>query len=76
MLNRVTIHMTIRIDEKNESFAVRTGSYIPRAIFAVEQRQAKVITNLLSNTVKFTPEGGRIELSVQNIADSGRVCRL
>jgi signal transduction histidine kinase/CheY-like chemotaxis protein len=49
-------HLTHEIDER-----------IPPYLFADRQRISQVITNLYSNAIKFTPEGGTISLKAQII---------
>lgn len=68
MLQRVTNVMNFRIDEKQQTFIVKVAKDVPRALISDEQRLAQVLTNLVSNAVKFTPEKGAITLAV-NLAD-------
>ena len=62
MLQKVIAVVNFRVDEKKQELTVNIDKNIPRFIFADEQRLAQVITNLVSNAVKFTPEYGKIRL--------------
>jgi signal transduction histidine kinase len=42
---------------------------IPEYIHADERKLKQIVYNLLSNSVKFTPDGGRVELSANVMAD-------
>jgi CheY-like chemotaxis protein len=53
------------LDEKQQKLAVRIDDAIPRILIADDQRLAQVITNLLGNAVKFTPEHGFISLDAR-----------
>ncbi|MDR1099184.1 MAG: response regulator [Treponema sp.] len=76
MLKKVTGMMSFRIDEKKQNFIVRIGRNVPPRIIADEQRLSQVLTNLLTNAVKFTPEEGTISLSVKKTADKNKLCAL
>lgn len=65
MLIRVVDIINFRVDEKRQDLRVNIASEVPRRIVADDQRLAQVLTNLLSNANKFTPEEGVIELDVQ-----------
>jgi CheY-like chemotaxis protein len=60
--------MNFRIDEKKQNLIIRVDQDVPKHIIADEQRLAQVLTNLLSNAGKFTPEEGTIILSVKKLA--------
>jgi CheY-like chemotaxis protein/anti-sigma regulatory factor (Ser/Thr protein kinase) len=62
MLDRVVNVSTFRIREKNQRFIVDRDEHIPPHLRGDSQRLAQVITNLLSNASKFTPEEGEIRL--------------
>ncbi|GHS93244.1 hypothetical protein AGMMS50276_03160 [Synergistales bacterium] len=64
MLQRVSNIMEFRMNEKNIDFHVRLDKNLPAYIISDDQRLAQVITNLLANAVKFTPENGVITLYV------------
>jgi len=65
MLRRVVNVVNFRIDEKHQKFSVYIDRSVPRILIGDDQRIAQVITNLLGNAIKFTPEYGSITLSVR-----------
>jgi PAS domain S-box-containing protein len=65
MLRRVVNVVNFRIDEKHQELSVHIDRSIPHVLIGDDQRIAQVITNLLGNAVKFTPEQGTIGLSVR-----------
>ncbi|MCL2664066.1 MAG: response regulator [Defluviitaleaceae bacterium] len=62
MLQKVMTVVYFRADEKKQELTVNLDPKIPRFIIGDDQRITQVITNLISNAVKFTPEGGAIRL--------------
>jgi PAS domain S-box-containing protein len=67
MVQRVVSIFEFRIGEKKQKLTVEQDTSIPSRIITDEQRLAQVITNLISNAVKFTPENGDIALSIRKI---------
>jgi CheY-like chemotaxis protein/two-component sensor histidine kinase len=65
MLQRVVNVVNFRVDEKHQKFTVHIDKNIPRFVVGDDQRIAQVITNLLGNAVKFTPENGCITLDAR-----------
>lgn len=51
--------------EKKQTLSVTTDTAMPLDYLGDELRLSQVITNMLSNAVKFTPEGGAIQLTVR-----------
>jgi len=76
MLRQVTTIITFKIDEKHQNLTIQVDDDVPASIVADQQRLAQVITNLLSNSNKFTPEGGNISLRVQRLNDNQGMCNL
>ncbi|MDR3321638.1 MAG: response regulator [Synergistaceae bacterium] len=76
MLQRVTNVVTFKVAEKEQNFLVDIDTNIPRFIISDEQRLAQVITNLLSNSVKFTPEYGSVILAADKISSEDGLCRI
>jgi signal transduction histidine kinase/DNA-binding response OmpR family regulator len=65
MLRRIVNVINFRIDEKHQKLSVHIDRSIPRTLIGDDQRIAQVITNLLGNAIKFTPEKGSITLAVR-----------
>jgi len=65
MLQRVVNVVNFRVDEKHHKFTVHIDKRIPRFVIGDDQRVAQVITNLLGNAIKFTPEKGSITLNAK-----------
>ncbi len=76
MLMKVTSVLSFRIDEKKQTLTVRMAEDLPPVIYSDEQRLAQVITNLIANAVKFTPEGGNITLQARKLAEDDDYCEL
>jgi len=72
LLKKVINIVNFRIVEKHLKLAVYIDEKIPSALVCDDQRLAQIITNLLSNATKFTPESGTISLSVRlaNVVDN------
>jgi signal transduction histidine kinase len=74
LLKSVAAIIDFRVDEKQQKFTVRIDSAIPKTLIADSQRLAQVITNLLGNAVKFTPEKGNIGLDAQYLGEENGFC--
>ena len=53
---------SVRQQGKAKSIGIETKLSIPATIFADRLRIKQILFNLLSNALKFTPEGGRVEV--------------
>lgn len=63
MLDRVLSVCTSKIRDKQQHFTIERDPNIPDTLFGDDQHLAQVITNLLSNATKFTPEEGSVILT-------------
>jgi CheY-like chemotaxis protein/two-component sensor histidine kinase len=76
MLKDVVNIVNFRVDERKQKLYVNIDKNIPRALVGDDQRFAQVITNLLSNAAKFTPEDGSIHLDTRLLSEENGVCRI
>ncbi|MDR2923720.1 MAG: response regulator [Treponema sp.] len=65
MMTNIIDVTSIRALEKHQQIAVTLDKDIPSFIICDELRLAQVITNLMTNAIKFTPENGKVELNAQ-----------
>jgi signal transduction histidine kinase/CheY-like chemotaxis protein len=75
MLQNVANVINFRVDEKKQHFSVHIDPNIPPAVVGDDQRITQVITNLLGNAVKFTPNEGsvRIDTLLEQEGEDGGV---
>jgi len=70
VLKKVVNMANIRAEEKSIELSVKISEDVPVFIFCDEMRLVQVITNLLTNAIKFTPEKGTVTLSVDKTVES------
>ncbi|MCL1805494.1 MAG: response regulator [Clostridiales bacterium] len=76
MIRRVVDVVNFRVEERRQKLTVRIDPAIPLTIVGDEQHLAQVLTNLLTNAVKFTPEEGTIHLDVKLISEESNICKV
>jgi len=76
MLQKVITVVNYRANEKHQKLIVNVDSGIPSFIVGDDLRLAQVITNLMANAVKFTPNDGRITLEVSLAGETDGICEL
>ncbi|MDR3224865.1 MAG: response regulator [Clostridiales Family XIII bacterium] len=76
MVERTVQVNNFRIEENKLRFILRVEKDIPHYLKGDSQRFAQVITNLLTNAVKFTPAGGTIKLIIRLIDEKDGVCKI
>jgi signal transduction histidine kinase/DNA-binding response OmpR family regulator len=76
MLQRVVNVINFRMDEKHQRFSVHIDRAIPKTLIGDDQRLAQILTNLLGNANKFTPEKGSIALAARLAGNENGLCTL
>ena len=76
MLLQVVNVINYRVDQKKQKFMVHIDEAIPKYLVGDDQRLAQVITNLLGNAVKFTPENGSVSLETRFLGEEDGVCSI
>ncbi|MDR2923886.1 MAG: response regulator, partial [Treponema sp.] len=75
-LQKVINVINFRVDEKHQRLTVNLDPRVPRSLNGDDQRLAQVITNLLTNAVKFTPETGAIHLDARFVNEENGLCTI
>jgi len=70
MLSRIENIINFQIEAKKQKYAVNIADNIPKTIKSDEQRLSQVITNLISNAIKFTPIEGTISLEINKTGET------
>ena len=63
IVSRVENVMRFKTDEKKQKLVVTIADNMPDAVRGDDLRLAQVLTNLIGNAVKFTPESGQVTLN-------------
>jgi signal transduction histidine kinase/ActR/RegA family two-component response regulator len=69
MIDRVKSVVSQTMEANQQTFIINLDERVPDWLECDDQRLAQVITNLLSNSMKFTPKGGTIFLETFLIAE-------
>jgi CheY-like chemotaxis protein len=64
MMRHVIDVVQVKMDERGQTFYVDVENTFTRAVISDELRLSQVLINILTNASKFTPDGGKISLSV------------
>ena len=76
MLQRVVDVINFRVDEKRQKLTIQIDPAIPHMLIGDDQRLSQVITNILTNAVKFTDDEGFIHLEAKLESEKSGVCML
>ena len=76
VLQKAVSFVNFRMEEKKQRFSMNVAGNIPFFLVGDDQRLTQVITNLLANAVKFTPEEGEIGLDVSLSGEAAGISEL
>jgi len=65
MLSSIIDVTSVRAAEKHQNITVNVNDNIPPYLISDELRLSQVITNLLTNAIKFTPENGKVTINAK-----------
>ena len=76
MLQRAVNVVNYKILEKRQKFKIYVDRNIPEYLIGDSQRLTQVITNLVGNAVKFTPEEGKIRIGTYFLGENNNICTI
>jgi len=76
MFHQVANVISFRAEEKRHRFAVYIDRSIPQNLIGDDQRLTQVITNLLGNAIKFTPDEGTVRIHTYLLGEENDVCTI
>ena len=75
-LQRVADVVKSRADEKEQTITIHIDTSIPSMLLGDDLRLSQIITNLIGNAVKFTPEHGSISLNTKLLSEENGICTI
>lgn len=75
MFRKVLNMLDWRMSSRRRDFVVNIDD-TPEFLIGDDVRLSQIVVNLLSNAEKFTPDGGRVALSVRNLEEDSEACAL
>jgi CheY-like chemotaxis protein len=76
MIQSVIASMQFSMNERRQNFKLYLDPDLPKTVIADQKCLIQVLTNLLTNAVKFTPAEGDISLSIKKIDQGEGICTL
>jgi len=75
-IGRVSSIIQFRVDEKQQELICHVNDDVPAVLVADDHRLTQVLTNLISNAVKFTPDNKKIHMNVSLLEKNDVMCKL
>jgi len=75
-MRRVVNVFRFRVDEKKQTLDMYIDDAIPEVLIGDDQRLAQVVSNLISNAIKFTRENGAVSIDVHLLGEENGVCNI
>ena len=76
MLQRVVNVVNYKAAEKRQKFKIYIDRRIPEFLIGDDQRLAQIITNLVGNAIKFTPEEGMVRIGTYFLGEKDNICTI
>ena len=76
MLQRVVNVVSYKVEEKHQNLKVNIDRKIPSLLVGDDNRLGQIITNLVGNAVKFTPDGGTIKIDANQLEEDNGMCNI
>jgi len=73
LLQKAITFVHFRMEEKYHQFSLNIDNNVPDFFIGDDQRLTQVVTNLLANAAKFTPENGEIRINVSLVKEEDDV---
>ncbi|MFC2140248.1 sensor histidine kinase, partial [Candidatus Auribacterota bacterium] len=70
LVKECTVSLNTFFMNKNINLVMNTPKELPK-VFADSDRMIQVVTNIVGNALKFTPEKGEIKITISNFNDNG-----
>jgi signal transduction histidine kinase len=75
-IHRAEVIVSQTVREKEQQLTIHIDEAIPTYLYGDDQRFIQVVTNILSNAVKFTPQGGSITVNATLEEETESACRI
>lgn len=70
IIESLAVEMRLQLQAKDQRLILRTTPDLPKALID-KTRASQIISNLMSNAIKYTPPGGAITVSISPAAEEG-----
>ena len=75
-LNTIETMFSYAVNMKGVDFSLHIDSTVPETLIGDPERLQQILVNLVSNAIKFTPEGGTVSISVENIEEKQGIAKI
>jgi CheY-like chemotaxis protein len=76
MVQGIISTMQFSMSEKQQTFNLSIDPGLPRIVVADQTSLIQILSNLLTNAIKFTPGGGNISLKIKKLEEKDGACTL
>ncbi len=67
LLEEISLNLMPQAKAKHQSFDVQMSGKVPEVLLGDRMRVNQVLLNLVSSSIKYTQDGGKVELTIYNI---------